>query len=168
MRRPGASGPSKCIRHHTYFGLEVSKNLDAVHIRRHGRLAKTVFVLPPVSPGESQYRAQVLASALDLDPAALRLDPHRMPLALRLDGAGLPILYVCGGRPGVAYTEALGRALKDISPAAPPLTSPSTDVLRPGLDVTNLLETFDPSKVATPKRSVISRLSDVALYFVPV
>lgn len=137
------------------------------NIRRRGRLAKTVFVLPPVSPDESQYRVQVLASALDLDPAALRLEPHRMLLALRLDGAGLPILYVCAGRPGAAYNEALGRALKGISPTASPLTSPSTDVLRPGLDITNLLETFDPSKVAAPKRSVISRLSDVALYFVP-
>ncbi|MDZ4178107.1 MAG: hypothetical protein U1E29_02560 [Coriobacteriia bacterium] len=137
------------------------------NIRQHNRLAKAVFILPPVSPHESQVRKQVLASALDLDPSILDVGLHRMPLALRFDECGQPTLYICGGRTGTAYAEALGRALADISPIVSTLSSPAEDVRQPGADVANLLQTFDPANVAQPKQSVISRLSDIALHFVP-
>lgn len=133
-----------------------------------GLLAKAIFVLPPVPPTEARMRTQVLAAALELDVATLDAGPHRLPLVLRFEGDGRPVLYVSGGRTGPAYDEALRLAQSDVPTLVPWLSSPACDVAGPKLDVADLLVGFDPSSVSAPRRSVITVLADVALNFVPL
>lgn len=78
-------------------------------IKSAGALSKTIFVFPPLPRRELSLRMRFLASAMEMDEAALArvTSAGSRLLALQIDQAGTPIAHTSGARDDVAYETAL-------------------------------------------------------------
>jgi hypothetical protein len=139
---------------------------EIAEIRRHERLARTVFIFPPVDDVEAARRVATLCAALDLDRRVLDPGPQRRLLALGFDEAGTPTTYIAAGRHSDAYAMATTRALAAVSTynlAGSPVVWARRHSGDPMADVAP----FAGGNV-TRRRTLISRVSTIVLSFVPV
>jgi hypothetical protein len=101
---------------------------EVQRIRLAGALAKTLFVFPPVAREELKRRLKILCAALDLDPGILMLEysDGKLPLALRFDQNGVPLVSVSDRRDDFGYQAAIQLAAQSIQAAAPgPVFAPA-------------------------------------------
>jgi len=138
------------------------------HLRATERLAKAVFIFPPVPESELIARAEVLASALSLGPHALLVPDRRLwPIALTFSDDGIPMLVVSRGRSSDAYLRGLEALSAHISKDHGRLAGPATEHQRVSVVDRSLLTKFDPQAVRKAKKAFVSRMSDVFLYLIP-
>jgi hypothetical protein len=139
---------------------------EIAEIRFHKRLARTVFVFPPVDADETARRVATLCAALDLDRGVLEPGPRRRLLALGFDETGTPTAYVAAGRHSDAYVLACTCAFAAVS-TADVVESPAAWARDPGGDPMTDLAPFAAGN-ETRRRSVISWISAIALSFASV
>jgi hypothetical protein len=135
-------------------------------IRVRERLARTVFVFPPVDPAETARRVATICAAIDLDRRVLDPGPHRRLLALGFDEAGTPTTYVAAGRSSDAYVMAATDALAAVS-TYDLAGSPVAWARCVGGDPMADVAAFDAGSVPR-RRTVIAWVSTIVLSFVPV
>ena len=134
------------------------------NIRDHGRLAKTLFVFPPVPKAEFALRAQTLRAALGLSPDVLPDMMVSTPLVLHFTGDGTPCLHSCAARITQAYDQAIrDAAIETDRWRDQPLSGPAPAFQALVDDVSGLLVRFDPTQAKRRRRTLASILSDIAL-----
>lgn len=137
---------------------------EIAEIRRNARLAKTLFILPPVPRKELQPRLRVLWSALSLDPEVLPDRMNAYPLVLHFLASGQPCMHLCRARTEDAYVTAIRQAATEADTAdAAPLSDPAPASRGRSEDVSAFLVGFDPDKVARPRRTLAYYLQEIAL-----
>lgn len=138
---------------------------EIAEIRRNARLAKALFILPPVDRKELQLRLQVLWSAVSLSPEVLPDHMYGYPLVLHFMASGQPCMHICRARTEDAYITAIRQAATEAETTG---DTPLADDPAPGSrgrseDVSGLLVRFDPEKVSRPRRTLAYNLQGIAL-----
>jgi hypothetical protein len=136
-------------------------------LRAKRRLAQTLIVFPPVDDEEATERRRVVGDALGLHPRVLVTHDSRSLLALGFDGHGSPTAYVAAGRTADAYVAAVSDALGKATTADGAVGDPATWARAEVEHAPTGLVRFDPNGTAS-RQTVISRVFDVLLNFVPV
>ena len=145
-------------------GRSPSLRWEISRVRRDGYLAKSIFVLPPVSRAELQVRLRVLWASLDLPDATMPVAGRTWPVLLAFDASGMPVLHVSRARTTNVYVAAIrsGAALASQQNAIR-LTAPATTHHGSVRDIEGLLERFDPKRQRKARKTVARVLADVAL-----
>ncbi|WP_286928870.1 MULTISPECIES: hypothetical protein [Aeromicrobium] len=136
-------------------------------LRANRRLAKTLIVFPPVDDGETSERCRVVGDALGLDRSVLATEESRRLLVLGFDGHGTPTVHAAAGRTADAYVAAVSDALERAIAAELAVGEPVAWARAHVERAPDGLVRFDPNSTS-PRRTVLSRVCDVVLNFVPV